>query len=305
MIWFCLICSGVAVALFLAARAFIGVDADTPARPTKHRFRSVVAVAHDRLVLRLALAALSAVAVGALTAMPVAVAAAGVFGFFAPNLSRARRQALARQDKLAAIADWTGQIRSLMEGSSNLGEAIRKSQGFAPAVITGDVTALATALEGGMSPRTALRRFGAALDDPAADFVVASLIIGFESGSRTMSEMLSRMAATTRKEVDMRLRIDAGRSARRTTIRGIVGFTVLFTVALFVLQPMYLEQYRTAAGQLVLAVVFGLYTVAFFMLARLARPDTPERFMRSGALGDPDGGPTLDLDTELEMGGRW
>ena len=90
-----------------------------------------------------------------------------------------------------------------------------------------EVTALATALESGTAPRTALRRFAEAVDDPAGDLVVAALILASEGSPRHLADLLGRLAAASRDTVTMRLRVETGRARTRSSVRLVTSITVV------------------------------------------------------------------------------
>jgi hypothetical protein len=77
----------------------------------------------------------------------------------------------------------------------------------------------------------------------------------------------------------MRLRVESGRARTRTSVRVVVGTTLVFAVGLVLLNREYLVPYDSAFGQLMLLAVGGLFGVAFWWLSRIADVAKPERFL--------------------------
>lgn len=238
----------------------------------------------DRLGLRLGLGATAAVAVGVLTGWPVGVLLAAASAFFAPSLLGGRARRGEQQARLEAIATWTEQLRDVMAAAAGLEQAIVTTAAHAPPAIRPDVAWLAASLQAGTSVRNALRRFAQRLDDPAGDLVVAALILAAEGSPRQLGDLLGRLAATTRDTVKMRLRIETGRARVRSSVQLVTAVTVVFSFGIVVLNPTYVQAYRSPTGQLVMAVVALLFAGAYWWLARAARPTRTGRFL-TGAPG--------------------
>jgi tight adherence protein B len=237
----------------------------------------------DRLGLRLGTAACAAVGLAVLTGWPVGIALAAAGGFFAPSLLGARARNSQSQARLEGIAAWTEQLRDVMAAAAGLEQAICATAGHAPPAIRADVVWLAGALEAGTTMRVALRRFAQRLDDPAGDLVVAALILAAEGSPRQLGELLGRLAATTRDTVKMQMRIDTGRARTRSSVKVVTSVTVVFSTGIVILNPTYVEAYRSGIGQVVLVAVAACFASAFWWLARSARPSISGRFLASGS----------------------
>ncbi len=237
----------------------------------------------DNLTLRTGCAVAAAVAIGVATRWPIGILLAGGAGFAAPSLLGGAARRRAAQDGLDAIATWTEQLRDVMAAAAGLEQAIVTTAVLAPPSIRADVMSLASALQSGTTVRVALRRFAERLDDPAGDLVVAALILAAEGSPRQLGELLGRLAATTRDTVKMRMRVETGRARTRSSVKVVTAVTVLFSVGIVVLNPTYVEAYRSPIGQLVLVVVAAFFGAAFWWLARMGRPTTTARFLTAGA----------------------
>jgi len=77
----------------------------------------------------------------------------------------------------------------------------------------------------------------------------------------------------------MRQRVDAGRASLRTSVRIITTVTGVMAAGLILLNRGYLSPYDSAAGQLVLLAVGGVFTSGFVLLQRMARHQQPARIL--------------------------
>ena len=93
-------------------------------------------------------------------------------------------------------------------------------------------------------------------------------------------DLLGRLARSAREDVNMRLRVEAGRSRTRTSVKVITVFTTLFAVFLIVFNRTYLEPYDTIEGQAVLGFIGLCFGAAFYWLSRSFRLESEERFLR-------------------------
>ncbi len=267
--------------LFMTARALIGTTtvyeacADTTARPA---FLDRI----DRIGLRTASGAVAGVLLLVMTGWPVGTLLAAAAGFLAPSLLGGKANRDVGRARLDAIATWTEQLRDVMAAASGLEQAVINTAPYAPPAIRPELNRLAAALDSGTSMRTALRRFAEQLDDPAGDLVVAALILAAEGSPRQLGDLLSRLAATSREEVKMRLRIETGRARTRSSVKVVTAVTIAFSFGLVILNPEYVAAYRSVTGQLVLVAVAAFFGAAYWWLARSGRSTTGARFLVSG-----------------------
>lgn len=269
-----------AAGVFMLVRALVGT---VPVEPTDDDHQPPrLGERFDRLGLRSACAAVAAVLILVMTGWPVGTVLAGVAGFLAPSLLGGKSTREERRARLEAIATWTEQLRDVMAAASGLEQAIITTAPLAPTAIRPAVMHLSASLEAGTSMRTGLRRFAGQLDDPAGDLVVAALILASEGSPRQLGDLLSRLAATSREEVKMRLRIETGRARTRSSVKVVTAVTIAFSFGLVILNPEYVAAYRSVTGQIVLCGVAACFTGAYWWLARSGRPTTTARFLISG-----------------------
>ena len=233
----------------------------------------------ENLVLRVALGVGAAVVVGVATRWPMAALLVGIAGFLAPSLLGGEAQRKAKLDRIESVASWAEMLRDTMAGSGGLEQSIIATAGLAPDPIRPEVVRLAARLERErLAP--SLRVFADDLDDPTADLVVAALILAADKSPKRLGDLLGRLARSAREDVNMRLRVEAGRSRTRTSVKVITVFTTLFAVFLIVFNRKYLEPYDTLQGQAVLGLIGLFFGSAFYWLSRSFRVESEERFLR-------------------------
>ena len=232
----------------------------------------------ERLGLRLALGVGGGVVMAALTQWPVGALLVAGAGFFLPTVLGEKAARQSSVGRVEAIASWAEMLRDTMAGAGGLEQSIIASAGVAPPAIRPEVVALASRLQRDrLTP--ALRDFADDLDDPTGDLVVAALVLAADKSPKRLGQLLGMLAESARAEVNMRLRVDAGRARTRTSVRVVSVTTVGFALLLLVLNRSYLEPYDSFVGQLVLGVVGGCFATAFWWLARSSRVQANERFL--------------------------
>jgi len=247
-----------------------------PARPPTNRQRD------EQLGVRLGLAVGAGVLVGALTRWPVAALLAAVAAYFIPNLMGAKAAREAQVAKVEAIAGWAEMLRDTLAGAGGLEQSIMATAGVAPLPIRSQVLSLAAQLERErLAP--ALRSFADALNDPTGDLVVAALVLAADKSPKRLGDLLGSLAASARSDVNMRLRVDAGRARTRTSVRVVTASTAIFAFLLVILNRGYLDPYDTVAGQGVLALVGACFAGAFWWLSQASKDAPVERLLSTVA----------------------
>ena len=182
--------------------------------------------------------------------------------------------------RIEAVASWTEMLRDTMAAASGLEQAITTTASIAPAPIRKDVVALATRLESReVTLVEGLADLADALGDPTADLVVAALVSAAGRRARSLTDLLGALAASAREDAGMRLRVQAGRARVATAARIVTFFTLLMAGGLVLFKRDFLEPYGTASGQFALAVVGGVFALAFWWLTQMSAISSPERFL--------------------------
>ncbi|HEV2361036.1 MAG TPA: type II secretion system F family protein [Acidimicrobiales bacterium] len=253
----------------------VGVTAATDSHassPTRSRGRVLDGPPHVPVI-----AACAAIVALILTRWPVAsvIAAYGVLTLrgLAGNPSR---EIIA---KLEGLATWTEMLRDTLAGSAGISQAIKTTSRVAPSAIRAEVEAVALRLDSGVRPREAIGQLAEAMADPTGDRISAALIMATEARGQKLGELLTSLAVSTRAEVAMRLRVEASRSSARTQVRTVAGFSGAFFLILVVVARGFLAPMGTAAGQLVLAVVGGLFALGLHLMSSMTTPEQGDRFL--------------------------
>ncbi|MGH8776900.1 MAG: type II secretion system F family protein [Jiangellaceae bacterium] len=222
-----------------------------------------------------------------LTRWPIAAVAMGMLVTFWPAMfggAKAEREAIARLDGLAA---WTESLRDTIAGAVGLEQAIPATVYAASPSIRTELRLLVDRLRVRVPMPIALQRFADDLDDPGADLVVAALILNARLRGPGLRQVLTSLSEAARAELDMRQRVFAGRSSTRRSVQIVVGFSLAFTLGLAILNRSYVEPYSTPQGQVVLAVVIGIFAAGFLWMRRLSGVEKPERFLVATAERQP------------------
>jgi Flp pilus assembly protein TadB len=177
-----------------------------------------------------------------------------------------------------ALAVWTEQLRDTIAGASGIEQAITVTAGTAPPLLRPAVERLAARI--GFTPlQQAVREFADEVDHPLADFVAAALITAAENQVREMGSLLGHLAQCCRDDVSMRTRVWVARARTRSAVRIIAVVVVVFVLGLILLDPNYLEPYRTPSGMVVAMLVIGMFAGSFATMKRLGRLENPIRFI--------------------------
>jgi len=185
--------------------------------------------------------------------------------------------------KLEAIAAWTEMLRDTLAGASGLTQALIATAPIAPGPVREPVVALAARISSGAPLAAALRSFAVELDDPAADVVVASLLLAATERAQRLGDLLGALASSTREEVAMRQAVEASRSSARSAVRTVTGFSFALVALMTLFARPYLAPYRSATGQLVLGVVGVLFGLGLWLMSVMVRPDPTPRLFESPA----------------------
>jgi Flp pilus assembly protein TadB len=234
----------------------------------------------ETLTLRLALGLSVGLIVGLVTRWPMAALLVGAAGFMAPSMVGGGAARKAKLDRIEAMAGWAEMLRDTMAGSGGLEQSILATATIAPLAIRPEVLRLAARLERErLAP--SLREFADEINDPSGDLVVAALLLAADKSPKRLGDLLGRLAASARADVNMRLRVEAGRARTRTSVRVITTFTTGFAVFLIIFNRDYLDPYDSLFGQLVLGLIGLCFGASFYWLSRSFAYTDEERFLRT------------------------
>lgn len=224
-----------------------------------------------RDLIRAGIAIAAGIAAGVATGWVIGAILAALASWALPRVLGRDPEHTRRTTRIEAIATWTEMLRDTLSAASGLEQAILATAPLAPTPIRGEITGLATYLENSERLAPSLRRLADEFADPTGDLVIAALVKASEQQSRQLAELLGALAHTAREQVSMRMRVEAGRARTRTSVRVIVGTTLVFAVAVVLLNRPYLSAYDSAAGQTVLLGIGLLFAAGFVWLNRVSR----------------------------------
>jgi Flp pilus assembly protein TadB len=219
---------------------------------------------------RLALALVAGMLVAVVTRWVAVSIAVTVLVFFYDRLFGGTRRARVAVDRLDALASWTESLRDMVASGVALPEALPASVAAAAPVIRPALAGFVDRLAGREPVESALRALADEWDDGGADLVIAALVLNARAQGRALEGVLSALSISIRAEVRVRRTVAAERRSTRRAVQVVVAVTAITALGLAVGNPGYVAPYRTVAGQLVLAVVVGVFAVGFGWLSRLS-----------------------------------
>ncbi|WP_432001884.1 type II secretion system F family protein [Streptomyces sioyaensis] len=181
--------------------------------------------------------------------------------------------------RVEALAAWTESMRDTIAGAVGLEQAIPASARAAAPALRPHLDALVDRLRARTPLPAALQQLADEIDDASADIIIAALILNSRLRGPGLRQVLGALAKSAREEVGMRQRVMAQRASTRRSVQIVVGVSLAFVFGLSIFNRSFVEPYGTPLGQLVLAVVCGLFALGFAWLRKLSRVETPDRFL--------------------------
>jgi Flp pilus assembly protein TadB len=258
---------------FTGLRRIARVDKE----PLTDQLRSLLT---STTVRRAAIASTCGLSIAVVTRWPVAGLITGLFVWAAPRLLRGDRAEARAQEKLEAIAAWTDAIRGKLRAYAGIEQALKDSAGLARPPIRPQATALAATLAAGVRLPQALSAFKAEVDHHAADLVAATLRQASARHSGNLAAQLGWLAARVRAHVSTRRRVETSRAESKQAVRLIVVIMAVVAGGLWLFSRPLLQGFTSLAGQLTLAVVGVIWTLATVLLTRLTAIGEPLRVLR-------------------------
>lgn len=260
----------------------IAIRGSEPKPPSPGSSRSLV----ERLGRQTVYGIIAGVATLALTQWPVAAIGGGLLVAFWPALFGGAKEEKTAIARLEGLASWTESLRDTIAGAVGLEQAIPATVYAAAPSIQPQLRLLADRLRIRMPMPEALERFADDLDDASADLVVSALILNAKLRGPGLRQVLSSLADSARAELDMRQRVMAGRASTRRSVQIVVGVSLFFMVGLSLVNRDFVEPYNSPVGQIVLGVVIAIFAIGFLWMRRLAKFETPARFLVTAEPGE-------------------
>ncbi len=231
--------------------------------------------------LRLCGAVVAAVLVWWWTTWPVAGVVAGLLVWWGQALFGPDTAGRAAVEKAEAVAAWSESLSGTVAAGLGLSQALAAVAQAAPPEIENECRSLARDLDGGMSLDRALRTFAGTVDDETCTEAVHALIRAHQR-SGDLAALLDRLAATARENAALRMDVIASRARVRTASR-LISVTALALIALTVASgPDFLANYDGLSGQILLALVLGLFGLSLAWLERMGRWQQPASLIDLG-----------------------
>ncbi len=195
-----------------------------------------------------------------------------------------------RIEVLEALEEWTRSLSGVLTIGAGLEQALIATVGSTPEPIAPQVGRLVARLRvARWGTEDALRAFADDLDDATGDLVAANLILGARRRGAGLSSVLEGLAESVAADVRARRAIEADRAKPRSTARWVTLITI-GVLLILALTGTYIEPYRSAAGQLILAVLLSAYAAALVWMRTMATGKALPRFIGvSHGFNKPDG----------------
>jgi len=269
--------AGVAAGLVLGVAAWNGW---LPQKSTHSTKRTELLSQWSQVVRRrAAVAAVVAAVVGLVTRWPIAVIAAGALTWLWPTMFGGAKASAAQLERLEGVATWTESLRDTIAGSIGLEQAITHSLDAAPETVQAPLQRLVGRLRAHVPIPLALSGFAEEFNDASVDLVAAALILNSRLRGSGLVGTLTALADSAREELEMRRKIEEGRKVLRRAAAIIVGVTAAFAGGLVLFSRTYVEPYSTPGGQVMLAIVIGVFATGFIWIKKASGAKAPERFL--------------------------
>jgi tight adherence protein B len=250
-----------------------------PARPPSRAARALQSLRRPAMARQ----AVAGVVVGLLvlivTGWPVAAVGLGALTLLWPRLFGGSSAEARRIAELEALVVWIESLKDTIAGHASLEHAIPASAAAAPDLVRPALLRLVGRIRARVPLEDGLRALAADLDDPSADLVIAALILNVRRRGDGLRDVLGGLATSAREELEMRRRVSAERVQLRRGVQIIVGVTIGVAAFLTIFNPEYLKPYDSAVGQVVLAVVMGIFASSLVRMRRLSVQEPVPAFL--------------------------
>ena len=175
-----------------------------------------------------------------------------------------------------AIALWLESVRDALRSDASLQQVLYRVAANPPAPLADALARFERRGRHGMPLADALAHLADELAHPTADVAVASMVQSLELSGGRVRQQLDELAATARHEVAMRERIDRIRARFDFATKAMIVLAAAIVGYLWLVGRIA-DYYRTATGQLLLALPAATWVVSLAWMRRLARYELPQR----------------------------
>ncbi|MDH2392218.1 type II secretion system F family protein [Streptomyces sp. HNM0663] len=229
--------------------------------------------------------------VWAWTGWPVHGILAGAAVLGLPYVLNPGTAATQRIERLEALGQWLNHLAGVHQAGISLTQTIRASAKAAPTPIAPNVRALADRLRSGMEAEDAFALFADELADGVSDHVVLLFQSHAVYKGPGLADALEALAVTIHQQAADARDIEADRAKVRKSSR-MVSMVICVVVVGCMLNDAWSAWYQSPLGQIVLAVLGGLFAYTLRWLRTIARTQPDPRLI------DP-----LPANTQLTLTG--
>lgn len=206
-------------------------------------------------------------------------ALAALFGLVGPLAYYVQRHDRRRAVLQNALAEAIAQLRDAIRTGLSVQDALVGLARTGPEGLRAEFATLAreTRLIGGEAALLAMRD---RLADPLFDVVAATLILNDRLGGRNVSQVLDRLAHTTRAQLRIQEELRAYQAQTVMSARVVAAMPLLVLVAIRQVNPRYLAVFNDWSGQLLLALCLVSIVVGYVSMLWLTRLPGERRIMR-------------------------
>ncbi|NUK50103.1 type II secretion system F family protein [Streptomyces lunaelactis] len=204
------------------------------------------------------------------------LAGAAVIGL--PYILNPGTAATLRIERLEALGQWLNHLAGVHQAGISLPQTIRASAKGAPGPIAPNVRALADRLRGGTEAQAAFAHFADELADGVSDHVVLLFQSHAVYKGPGLSDALEALAVTIHQQAADARDIEADRAKVRKSSR-MVSVVICVVVVGCMLNQAWSGWYQSPVGQIVLAVLGGLFAWTLSWLRRIARTKPDPRML--------------------------
>lgn len=223
-------------------------------------------------------AGITALVVWAWTGWPVHGILAGAAVLGLPYVLNPGTAAQARIKRLEALGQWLNHLAGVHQAGISLPQTIRASAKAAPTPIAPNVRALADRLRAGMEAADAFALFADELADGVSDHVVLLFQSHAVYKGPGLADALEALAVTIHQQAADARDIEADRAKVRKSSR-MVSMVICVVVVGCMLNDAWSGWYQSPVGQIVLAVLGGLFAYTLRWLRKIARTKPDPRLI--------------------------
>lgn len=188
--------------------------------------------------------------------------------------------------RVEAVATWLEDLRDTLRGSSvGAEEALEQVAHRPPDALREPLTTYVVRRRQGVRTEDALSELAEQIAHPVADAAIAAirLVVSGSAGAARLFGTVDALAGAARDEVRARERVDRTRTVYQSSMKRLVLIAVVLVAYLRLAAGDLLDPYRTASGQLVLAVPLLMWAGCIAWLRALCRYELPRRYRVVGS----------------------